>query len=147
VCSCFQCPQLSRLVHFLLWELSMTFYIFYTLVSFVLVYIIFGFLCLPGQCIVLYFCWTVLILLMGIYVYVYMYMCIFSHTFYCCYKPLPLCWVLQFYGVFLPPTHTFSLSSSVFSFLFFIILIFLTYYIFLPLFLCLPFLLFLSPSS
>ena len=19
-------------------------------------------------------------------------MCIFSHTFYCCYKPLPLCW-------------------------------------------------------
>ena len=24
--------------------------------------------------------------------WVYMYMCIFSHTFYCCYKPLPLHW-------------------------------------------------------
>ena len=24
--------------------------------------------------------------------WVYMYMCIFSHTFYCCYKPLPLRW-------------------------------------------------------
>ena len=29
MCSCFQCPQLSELVHFLLWELSMTFYIFH----------------------------------------------------------------------------------------------------------------------
>ena len=29
VCSCLQCPQLSELVHFLLWELSMTFYIFH----------------------------------------------------------------------------------------------------------------------
>ena len=28
-------------------------------------------------------------------------MCIFSHTFYYCYKPLPLHWVLQFCGVFL----------------------------------------------
>ena len=27
--SCLQCPQLSELVHFLLWELSMTFYIFH----------------------------------------------------------------------------------------------------------------------
>ena len=32
---------------------------------------IFGFLCSLGQSIVLYFCWTVLILLMGVYVYVY----------------------------------------------------------------------------
>ena len=29
MCCCLQCPQLSELVHFLLWELSMTFYIFY----------------------------------------------------------------------------------------------------------------------
>ena len=28
VCSCLQCPQLSELVHFLLWELSMSFSIF-----------------------------------------------------------------------------------------------------------------------
>ncbi|RCU01164.1 hypothetical protein DVA78_19975, partial [Acinetobacter baumannii] len=39
--------------------------------SFVLVHTIFGFLCLSGQYIVLYFCWTVLILLMGVYVDVY----------------------------------------------------------------------------
>ena len=30
LCSCLQYPQLSELVHFLLWELSMTFYIFHT---------------------------------------------------------------------------------------------------------------------
>jgi len=30
----------------------------------------FGFLCLLGQSIVLYVCWTVLILLMGVYVYI-----------------------------------------------------------------------------
>ena len=29
MCSCLQCLQLSELVHFLLWELSMTFYIFH----------------------------------------------------------------------------------------------------------------------
>jgi len=29
VCSCLQCPQLSELVSFILWELSMTFYIFH----------------------------------------------------------------------------------------------------------------------
>ena len=29
VCSCLQCPPLSELVHFLLWELSMAFYIFH----------------------------------------------------------------------------------------------------------------------
>ena len=29
VYSCLQCPQISELVHFLLWELSMTFYIFH----------------------------------------------------------------------------------------------------------------------
>ena len=57
-----------------------------SLIRFVLVDIIFGFLCSPGQSIVLYFCWTVLILLMDVCV-----QCIFSHTFYC-YKPLLLCW-------------------------------------------------------
>ena len=54
------------------------------LVSFAQVDVIFGFLCLPGQSIVLYFCWTVLILLMGVYVY--------NHTFHCCHKPVPLHW-------------------------------------------------------
>ena len=34
-------------------------------------YKIFDFLCFPGQSIVLYFCWAVLTLLMGVYVYVY----------------------------------------------------------------------------
>ena len=29
LCSCLQCPQLSELVHFLLWELSRSFYIFH----------------------------------------------------------------------------------------------------------------------
>ena len=29
VCSCLQCPQLSEVMCFLLWELSMTFYIFH----------------------------------------------------------------------------------------------------------------------
>ena len=29
MCSCLQCPQQSELVHFLLWELSMTFFIFH----------------------------------------------------------------------------------------------------------------------
>ena len=29
MCSCLQCPQLSELVRFLLWELSMSFYIFH----------------------------------------------------------------------------------------------------------------------
>ena len=29
VCSCLQCPQLSELVHFLLWELSVAFYTFH----------------------------------------------------------------------------------------------------------------------
>ena len=42
------------------------------LISFVLVDIIFGFLGLPCQSIALFFCWTVLILIMGVYVCVYM---------------------------------------------------------------------------
>ena len=29
MCSCLQCPQLSELVRFLLWELSMAFYVFH----------------------------------------------------------------------------------------------------------------------
>ena len=43
----------------------------FALVSFVLVDVIFGFLCSLGQSIVLYFSWTVSTLLMGVYVYVY----------------------------------------------------------------------------
>jgi len=44
--------------------------------------------------------------------WVYMYMCIFSHTFYCCYKPLPVrgafavLWSFLFF--FLPPFFSFS---------------------------------------
>ena len=64
--------------------------------------------------------------------WVYMYMCIFGHTFYCCYRPLPF---------------TLGFCSSVefsFLFLFSLILIFnfLNLLIFLHLFLCLLFLLF-----
>ena len=68
------------------------------LLSFVLGDISFGFLCLPDQSILLYFCWIVLILLMGVYVCVYI-----QSYFYCCYKPLPLCWafaVLQSFPFF-----------------------------------------------
>ena len=37
-----------------------------------------------------------------------MYMCIFSHTFYCCYKPLPLCWAFAVLWSF--PFFSLSLS-------------------------------------
>ena len=79
--------------------------------------IIFGFLCSPGQSIVLYFCCTVLILLMGVYVY--------SVTLFLVVMNLCICFgLLQFCGVFL--YLSFFLSSSLFflSFLFFIILTF-----------------------
>ena len=79
------------------WHLTLVLFSSCALVSFVLVDIIFGFLCLPGQSIVLYFCWTVLILLMGVYVYVY----IQSH-FLLLFINLCLCdGLLQFCGVFL----------------------------------------------
>ena len=39
----------------------------------------FDFLCLPVQPTVLYFSWTVLTLLMGVYIYVYIYVCIFHY--------------------------------------------------------------------
>ena len=78
-------------------------------------------------------CWTVLILLMGVYVYVYIQSTLFILINFCLSIGL-----LQFCGVF----SFFSLFSFffrvVFSFLFFIILIFNTYF-FLHLFLCLPF--------
>ena len=38
-----------------------------------MVNIIFDFFCSPSQSTVLYFCWIVLTLLMGVYVYVYIY--------------------------------------------------------------------------
>ena len=50
-----------------------------------------------------------------------MYMCIFSHTFYCCYKPLPLHWVFAVLWSF-PFFVPFFLSVSVF-FLFSLFLI------------------------
>ena len=46
----------------------------------------------------------------------YMYVCIFSHTFYCCYKPLPLHWVLAVLWSF-PFFPLFSFFSILFSFL------------------------------
>ena len=52
--------------------------------------------------------------------FAYGYICIFSHNFYCCQKPLLLCWafaVLWSFPFFIP-------SSIYFSLLFFIILIF-----------------------
>ena len=82
--------------------------------SFVLVDIIFGFLCSLGQSIVLYFCWTVLILLRGVYIYI----CIYSVTLFivvinfCIYIGL-----LQFCGVFLF-ISLFSFFFLFFSFLF-----------------------------
>ena len=45
-------------------------FLFCALITFVPVDIIFGFVCSLGQSIVLNFCWTLLILLMGVYVYV-----------------------------------------------------------------------------
>ena len=100
--------------------------------SFVLVDIIFDFLCSLGLSIVLYFCWIALICL-----WVYMYMCIFSHTFYCCYKPLPLCWgfaVLWSFSFFFLLPFFFLFFFIILSFRFLKAIIF-----FLHLFLCLPF--------
>ena len=68
-----------------------------------------------------------------------MYVCTFSHTFYCCHKPLPLCWAFSvlwnfpffFLLPFFPPFYNFNfLKTPIF---------------FLHLFLCLPFLLFFPP--
>ena len=64
--------------------------------------------------------------------WMYMYTCIFSHTFYCCYKPLPICWaftVLWSFPVFLFLFSFFFLLLFFFSL--FKILILYTYYIFL----------------
>ena len=77
------------------------------------------------------------------------YMCIFSHTFYCCYRPLPLHWAFAILWSF-PFFPLFSFFFLFFSCLFFIILIFKFFkhsIFFLYLFLCLPFLLFFSPCS
>jgi len=57
-----------------------------------------------------------------------MYMCIFSHTFYCCYKPLPLCWAFAV----LPSFPLFPFFSFLFLFfsIFFNFNFLNTYYIF-----------------
>ena len=94
------------------WHLALVLFSSLCFNSFLLVDIIFGFLCSLGQSIVLYFCWTVLILLMGIYVYVYI-----QHTFYCCYKPLPLGWAFAVLWSF--PFFLFSFFFILFSFLYF----------------------------
>ena len=82
------------------------------LVSFVWVDTIFGFVCSQGEYIVLYFCWTVLILL-----WVCLHMYIFSHIFYYCYKLLSLHWAFEVLWNF-----PFFLSSSFFFLSVFIIL-------------------------
>ena len=87
------------------------------LVNFILVDIIYGFLCSLGQSIVLY------VGLFRFWLWVHMYMCIFSHTFYCCYKALPLCWAFAVLWSFLFFISFFFFLLP-FSFLFFIILIF-----------------------
>ena len=65
-----------------------------------------------------------------------MYLCIFSHTFNCCYKPLPLCWAFAVLWSF-PLVFFFFSSSSCFYFSFIFLLIFQTNYIlstYIPLF-------------
>ena len=61
------------IVFFISWHLALVCFSVCGLFSFVLNWwiLFFGFLCSPGQSIVPYFCWTILILLMGVYVYVY----------------------------------------------------------------------------
>ena len=59
-----------------------------------------------GHSIVLYFCWSVLILLIGVYVYI-------THIFYCCYKPLPLNWVFAVLWSF--PFFSRSIYCTLFS--------------------------------
>ena len=84
------------------------------LVSFVLVDIIFGFLCLLDQYIVLHFCWTVLILHIRC-----IFICVYSVTLFTVVINLCLYFgLLQFCGIFL------FLFFSLLSFLCFIILIF-----------------------
>ena len=111
---------------FLYWHLALV--LFSSLISFVLVNIIFGFLCSLGQSIVINFSWTVLILLMDICVSVCVHVCVFHHTFYCCHKSLPLNWAFAVFWSF-PLFYLFYFFSfSSISPLFFIILIFKTYF-------------------
>ena len=79
--------------------------------SFVLVDVTFGSFCLPGQSTVLYFCWTVLILLMGVYVCVYIQSLFIVIINLCIYIGL-----LQFCGVFLF-FFFFHFLKNLFSFL------------------------------
>ena len=64
---------------------------------------------------------------------VHMYLCIFSHTFYCCYKPLPLRWAFTILWSF---PFSFFFLLPFFSFLFynFNFLNLLYFSIFIPLF-------------
>ena len=72
-------------------------FVFQFVLSFILVDIIFVFLCLPGQSIVLYFCWTVFILLMGVCI------CVYSVTLFIVINLCIYIWPLQFCGAFSPP--------------------------------------------
>ena len=93
------------------WHLALVLFAVCVLVSFVLVDIIFDFLCSPSQSIVLNFCWTALILFMGVYVYVY----IQSHLLLLLWNLCLYIRLFQFCGVFL---FFFFLSSSRFFFFF-----------------------------
>jgi len=100
--------------------------------SFVLVDIIFGFLCSLGQTIILIFNG-----LLWFCLQVYMYICIFSHTFWCCYKLLHVHWafaVLRSFPFFFP-------FFFLLFFLFFITLTFLNllYFFYIYSFVCLSY--------
>ena len=83
------------------------------LISFVLVDILFSFLCSPGQSIAFHLCWTLLILLMGVNVNVHI-----CQMFYCRYKPLPLHWAFAVLW-HSPNPQPFSFFFCFFSFPFF----------------------------
>ena len=82
---------------------------------------------------VTFVCWVSLLYVIFVWLFwfcLWVHMCIFSHTFYCCYKPLPPCWAFAVLWSF-PFLFPFFLSSSFFNFFsLFYNFNFLTYYIF-----------------
>ena len=69
----------------------------------------------------------------------YICICVFSHIFYHCYKPLPLCWA--FATLWSYPFFSFFLSSSIFSFSLFYNFNFLSllYFLYIYSFVCLSY--------
>ena len=62
------------------WHLALVLLSSCALLSFVLVDILFAFLCLSGESIILNFCRTILILIMGVYVYICVYIYIYIQS-------------------------------------------------------------------